>query len=159
MFSLESDEICENLNRIPLDMECNGGELITTAVFRHFGGYVANGLINESLQFLIVVKRVMAVSSSLWRYLDVVIYIKKHFEISKDARQFYNLSPPGEIDEACSSASGTKEAKETNSFRENLVTEPKICASVMLYFDYFPHHIVVSDEILFVNKFQTDLVE
>lgn len=43
-----------------------------------------------------------------------------------------------------------------NQLRENLAIDPKLCASTVLY---FPYHIVVSDELLSLNKFQTDLVE
>jgi nucleolar pre-ribosomal-associated protein 1 len=43
-----------------------------------------------------------------------------------------------------------------NQLRENLAIDPKICASTVLY---FPYHIVASDELLSLNKFQTDLVE
>lgn len=43
-----------------------------------------------------------------------------------------------------------------NQLRENLAIDPKLCASTVLY---FPYHIVVSDELLSLNKFRTDLVE
>ncbi|KAL6205507.1 hypothetical protein ACLB2K_022766 [Fragaria x ananassa] len=43
-----------------------------------------------------------------------------------------------------------------NQLRENLSIDPKICASTVLY---FPYQLAASDELLSLNKFQTDLVD
>ncbi|XP_009352441.2 LOW QUALITY PROTEIN: uncharacterized protein LOC103943806 [Pyrus x bretschneideri] len=55
-------------------------------------------------------------------------------------------------DDVLTNTEAVKERRRSQ-FRENLVVDPKICASTVLY---FPYDRVASEELLCLNKFQTD---
>ncbi|KAM1057176.1 hypothetical protein ACFX2A_031156 [Malus domestica] len=56
------------------------------------------------------------------------------------------------FDDVLTDTEAVKERRRSQ-FRENLVVDPKICASTVLY---FPYDRVASEELLCLNKFQTD---